>query len=269
MKSNPITLVALLLASTVSVALAKPVPASLFTDHALLQQEKPVPVWGQADPGEIVSIEFAGQTRSATTDKDGKWLVRLDSMPASSEGREMVIKGMGENPIVLKDILLGEVWLCAGQSNMAFAVKEAVNGAAEVAQANDPQIRLFKVGYGETYAVPQTKCAGKWEVCSPTTVPWFSAVGYFFGRELQKSLHVPVGLLQSAVSGWPLVREAQMLTAATLPNCGLAVTIDIGDPKQIHPTNKQEVGRRLALNALAKDYNMAGLPASPFRTDNK
>ncbi|MCX6938272.1 MAG: sialate O-acetylesterase, partial [Verrucomicrobia bacterium] len=124
---------------------AKPVPAPLFTDHAVLQQQKSIPVWGRAKPGEKVTVAFAGASRSAGADAQGKWRVDLDALPASSAGRDLTFTGADGVPVVAKDVVVGEVWLATGQSNMAFKVDAVENAAAEKAAGDFPAIRQFLV----------------------------------------------------------------------------------------------------------------------------
>ncbi len=373
-------------------------PSALFSDHMVLQRDIPVPVWGTADPGETVTVLFHGQTRSTTAGPDGKWRVRLEKLKAGGPF-EMEIRG--KNSIVLHDVLVGEVWLAAGQSNMVFTVSKKAQFFAgmldedkEIAAANYPEIRMFTQRPVKAYT-QQDEAIGQWQVCSPETVGAFSAVGYLFARDIQQSLHVPVGILtvafgastaeswlprealaadpqlkpmldrfdaleeffkthphvmtaeappapqtinarpgveglmrdpaedhhqptvlfngmlhpvipyairgsiwyqgesivggkqgvehyphvmETLVNTWralwgegdfpfyavqlpglknvsnnPMVRE-QQAKILSLPNAGLAVAIDVGDPDNVHPKNKEPVGERLALIALAKTY---------------
>lgn len=375
--------------------------APLFRDGAVLQRDKPVPVWGKGDPGETVQIRFGAQSLTATTGPDGRWSVTLAPLRASATPSELRV--VGRNSLRVSDILVGEVWLCSGQSNMNFTVNGARNAAAEIAAARNPLIRYFgtaNVG-AET---PQDTTEGAWKTASPENVGVFSAVAYFFARDLQPRLGVPVGIVKGTPGGsaveawmsaatlaadpaaaaiedrwkktvaaypkvksnyegalaqweraaaaaraagekftsprpkapqppgdrnrpsglynsnihpfipyairgflwyqgegnasrpadyrvsfpamirqwrndfrqgdlpfffvqlanyeppneptgrqWAFQREAQS-AALALPHTGMAVTIDIGDPKDIHPTNKQEVGRRLALLARTRVY---------------
>ena len=179
-------------------------PASPFTDHMVLQRDQPVPVWGTADAGTKVTITFGGQQKDAVTTAEGTWRIDLDPMPAAATGRSMLIKGAAGAPVELSDVLVGEVWLASGQSNMDFSVSVKVkyfagvtNEAQEIASANYPLIRMFTGAAAKTLE-PQTRVAGEWRVCSPETVPAFSAVGYFFARDLQKEIKVPVGIVTLA-----------------------------------------------------------------------
>jgi sialate O-acetylesterase len=344
------------------------VPA-IFGDHMVLQRGMKIPVWGTADAGEKVTVNVAGQTQSATADENGKWRVTLDPID-SKNPVELTISG--KNTITIHDALVGEVWLCSGQSNMSFPVKRASNGESAVKEANHPQIRLFTV-VRVLPDQPLDTMDGKWEICSPETVPDFAAVGYFFGLQIHDALHTPVGLIDSSWGGtraeawlprptfdalhlpyepqwteqwlhpkqragstrpakqrpqeapsilyngmihpfvgfamrgvvwyqgetntaygeyydkvlsalikswrdawnegdfpflvvqlanlqvkdrfWPITREAQAKVARELPNVGLAVTIDIGNPDNIHPTDKLTVAKRLTACAMKIAYH--------------
>src|SRR5581483_220285 len=181
---------------------------SLFSDHAVLQRGKPVPIWGRAEAGEHVAVTFHGQTVGATAGSDGHWIVFLSALDASADPADLVVAG--KNTLTLHDVLVGEVWLCSGQSNMEFVVRSATNPTfrvndadAEVAAANYPLIRHFKVERLEADA-PAEAVSGTWAVCSPQTVTDFTAVGYFFARDLQEKLHVPIGLINSTWGGTPI-----------------------------------------------------------------
>ena len=384
---------------------------SLFSDHMVLQRGKPVPVWGWAAPGEEVRVAIGGQSKAATAGIDGAWQVRLDPLEA---GGPLTLEARGEaNVATAEDVLVGEVWLGSGQSNMAMTVNRADDYEGEQASANWPEVRLFRESSGAA-TEPRREPEGRWVACAPGTVGTFSATAYFFGRDLHRELEVPVGLIVSAVGGtpieswirpevqraspaleaffeateasaagfdeakvkaqydrqlerwreeaakakaanrpapkkpndpiaartrkgdvgglflgkiaplipyairgvlwyqgeantnppkgpfyrdqlvllvrdwralwgdddlpfawvqlpnfkapgrdWSLVREA-MLRALELPHTGMAVTIDIGDPDNIHPTNKQAVGKRLALWALATVYGREVASSGPL-----
>ncbi|PTY02684.1 sialate O-acetylesterase [Opitutaceae bacterium EW11] len=195
-----LTTAALLLAAGTSfaeVALASP-----FTSHMVLQRDQPVPVWGTAAPGEQVSVDLAGETLNTTADSSGKWRVSLEPLPASSDGRALIVRGsQTSKPLILDDVLVGEVWLASGQSNMDFRISKARAPWAgvhdeekEIAAANCPLIRIFTGEPIRAYQ-PQDRVPGEWQVCSPQTAPNFSAVAYYFARELQKELNVPVGVV--------------------------------------------------------------------------
>jgi len=203
-------LMGLLLALGNSTAIRADVkPAALFGEHMVLQQGMSVPVWGWADPGEQVTVSIAGQKHTATAGADRKWMVHLNDLKTSADPIEMTIAG--KNTIKITDILVGEVWLGSGQSNMDFVVSGdmtkypgkaqrfagVVHEAQEIAAANYPQIREFRVPL-KTSEPPLEDVAGKWVVCTPETVPGFCAIGYFFARDLQKAIHRPVGFITSA-----------------------------------------------------------------------
>jgi sialate O-acetylesterase len=379
----------------------------LFTDHMVLQQGMAVPVFGTADANEAVTVTVGDSKATATADASGKWLAKVGPLQAGGPV-ELTIAGKG-NTLTIKDVLVGEVWVCSGQSNMEWVVSNSNNFQEERNSANYPAIRMFTVKKAVT-GQPVRTLEGSWAVCNPQNVGAFSAVGYFFGRELHKSLNVPVGLIHTSWGGtpaeswaersaleadadfkpildrwngqfaqyqqqikqlpstlekwmsdsqradaegrpvakapipddprsnpwrpsglynamiapllpygikgaiwyqgesnagrayqyrkllpamiqswrkawdqgdfpfyivslanftpvkdqpgdsdWAELREAQTLTANTVPNAGQSITIDIGEANDIHPRNKQEVGRRLALVALAKTY---GKPVS-------
>jgi len=375
---------------------------SIFGDHMVLQQGKSLPVWGKADPGEKVRVTLGNKTRSTTACAEGKWMVKLGTMNTGGP-YELKVEGK-DNTLVFTDVLIGEVWLGSGQSNMQWTVSNSANAQEEIAKASHPYIRLFSVERTVAQS-PQEDCKGTWSLCSPETVPEFSAVLYFFGRELHERLgNIPTGLIHTswggtpaeawtsrcmlesdpdlagivqnwdkavadypaakaaydqameawktaveqakaagtpeppkpeaprgpdspwlaaglynamiaplvpyaiqgaiwyqgesnagrayqyrklfpamisdwrkawkqgpfsfyfvqlanftaelpdpAESDWAELREAQTMTLS-LRNTGMATIIDIGEAKDIHPKNKQDVGKRLALNALAKDY---------------
>lgn len=372
---------------------------AIFSDHLVLQRAASVPVWGWADAGEEVSVTVGGQTQTTRAGPDGKWQVKFNDLRS---GAPTTLTVRGKNTVTLNDVLIGEVWLGSGQSNMAMTVARSNDAQGEQAAAKWPQIRMFKEESAGA-AAPQREGKGQWVVCAPETVGSFSAALYFFGRELHRSLGVPVGLINSSVGGtpieswiapepqraapelkaffaaaesdaaavtseaaqkkyeedraawqaaakkakaakqkaprapqnpaavkarkadigglfngkiaplipyairgalwyqgeanstpakapfyehqlrllvndwrarwgydfpfawaqlpnfggpgrdWPTVREAMLKTLA-LPNTGMGINIDIGDEKNIHPTNKQEVGRRLSLWALGTVY---------------
>ena len=332
--------------------------ASIFSDHAVFQRGAVMPIWGWTEAGAMVRVQFADQTKTATADAKGKWLVKLDALPASAEPRTLTVTSDATtNAITCRDILVGEVWLGSGQSNMELPVRRANNYAQEKASANLPEVRLYTE---QSLATNKAQADGKgqWLVCTPDTVGGFSATLFFLGRELHQKLGVPVGLINSSVGGtpierwiapeaqaatkeldafcstapadkaglgvlfngmiaplipyairgtvwyqgetsaypgrapfyqfqlpllvkdwrarwgydfpfaWvqlpgyddprrnlPLVREA-MLKTLSLPQTGMAITIDIRVRTNIHPTNKQEVGHRLALWALGTVYGL-------------
>jgi sialate O-acetylesterase len=183
---------------------------SIISDHMVVQADTPIPVWGWAEPGEEVTISLGSDTQSAKASAEGKWTVKLGKHKAGGEALTLTAKG--KNTLTVKDVLVGEVWLGSGQSNMALQVSRANNAAEETAAAQYPAIRMFTVRSGPA-TNPQEDCGGSWQVCEPKTVPVFSAAAFFFGRELHKALGVPVGMINSSVGGTPIEswisREAQ------------------------------------------------------------
>lgn len=173
--------------------------ASIFGDAMVLQRELPVPVWGWADSGEEVSVSFAGQTQKAVADKEGRWQIKLGPLKANSAGQMLTVSG--KNKLALKDVLVGEVWICSGQSNMEWPLTRSLNAKQEISQADHPQVRLFNVPGHITAPIAREKCPGQWTLCAPDSARGFSAVGYFFGRRLQQELKVPVGLVGSNWGG--------------------------------------------------------------------
>lgn len=200
MKHTLTLITALLLAPLAALHAAELKLATLFSDHMVLQREMPVPIWGTAEAGEKVTVAFAGQKKTATADTSGKWRVTLDKMPASAEPRELTVSG--SNARKISDVLVGEVWLASGQSNMGFPLSSAHNATEALASATDAQLRFFTVK-NATAAEPQGDLSGKWEASDANTAKRFSAVAYFFARELRAKLGCPVGILHSSWGGTP------------------------------------------------------------------
>jgi len=197
MKHTLLLLTALLLAPLATLHAAELKLASVLADHMVLQREKPVAVWGWADPGEPVTGSFAGQSKSATAGTDGKWSLKLDALTASAESRTFTVPGKDGRKVEVKDVLVGEVWFGSGQSNMEMGVRGAANFDAEKAAANFPLIRYYGESSGPAEK-PQAEGKGNWQACTPETVRRFSAVLYFFGREIHREIGVPVGLICAA-----------------------------------------------------------------------
>ncbi|MEN6458620.1 MAG: sialate O-acetylesterase [Thermoguttaceae bacterium] len=366
-----------LFASSAAAAIRMP---AIFTDNMLLQRDQPVPVWGWAARGEKVTVSVAGQTVTTKAGDDGRWrltlgkldLQRLEVQDKIAEGKTqttfitipltMTVQGSGGNLLTFKNVVVGDVWVCSGQSNMELGLNQVNRAKEEIAAANYADIRLFDV-VKQKAPQPVADLTATWTTCRPETAANFSAVAYFFGRQLHKNLDVPVGLIGTYWGGtpaefWtsaptlaadpalkplaqgeaaclynamiaPLVPyairgaiwyqgesnisrsyqyrtllpamianwrsawgqgnfpfgivqiapfryggsnpvfcaemwEAQSMIAQTTPNTGLAVTMDIGDLRNIHPTNKQDVGRRLALWAEATVYGRKQVYSGPI-----
>jgi len=191
-------LLTFVLASLLSTSTSAEVKlSSIFGDHMVLQQGQTNLVWGKSEPGEKVIVSISDQQHSTTAGDDGKWEVKLQSLPVGGP-HELKIKG--KNTITYKDVLVGEVWICSGQSNMAWAVNHANDPELEKLTANFENIRLISVPQLGVQQ-PQDDFDGQWSVCSPETVGDFSAVGYFFGRQLHQTLNVPIGLIDNAWGG--------------------------------------------------------------------
>ena len=171
----------------------------IFGDHMVLQRDKPVRIWGWAEAGEEVSVQIGAARVSGAADEGGRWSLSLPAQEATGEPLTLTVKGANE--IVLKDILVGEVWLCSGQSNMEWPMKSTEHGAEEIPKADRPQIRLFNVMGHISRPEPQDDAPGQWQRCTPETVVGFSGVGYHFGQALRGGLDVPVGLVGSNWGG--------------------------------------------------------------------
>ncbi len=198
MKRLPALLLATLAFGTTARADVK-LPA-IISEHMVVQAGVEVPIWGWAEAGEEVSVSLAGQTQKTKAEAGGKWQVKLAKLKA---GGPHALTVKGKNEIAVNDVLVGEVWLGSGQSNMAMTVKSAKDFAQEQPAATLPQIRMFTVSSGAAASAQET-CTGTWAVCSPENVGAFSATAYFFGREIHKALGVPVGLINSSVGGTPI-----------------------------------------------------------------
>ncbi|MEM6820643.1 MAG: sialate O-acetylesterase [Verrucomicrobiota bacterium] len=173
---------------------------SPFGDHMVLQRDMPIPLWGNASANSQITIDFAGQTVTTQTKEDGYWTAQLSALTAGGP-HILTVSSKGETRSY-KDILIGEVWLCSGQSNMKWAVRRSKDPDKEVAAAQFPNIRLLTVP-SITKNEPASSVPLSWQVCSPKTIGGFSAVGYYFGRELYHNLNVPIGLISSNWGGTP------------------------------------------------------------------
>lgn len=212
---NVLKIASVLLATLLlpQLCLALEMPA-IFASNMVLQQKQLIPVWGKAKPKSKVTVTFADQTFSGKTNKAGKWMIKLPAHPANRVAQKMIVKG-DNTTLTFENILIGEVWVCSGQSNMQWNVKNSNNSAKEIASATDSLIRLCSVPRTVAHT-PQDDADIKWEICTPQTVPGFTAVGYFFGRELRSALKVPVGLIHSSWGGTPA--EAWASNAALKAN---------------------------------------------------
>lgn len=171
---------------------------AIFSDHMVLQQKQPIRVWGWGEKGEAVEVSLGKLSGKTTVDAAGKWEVKLSPLDASLDPLTLVVKG--KNQIEFKDVLIGEVWLCSGQSNMEWTVASSTNAQEEIANAKYPLIRHIKVPLVQSN-VPLDNFKGSWQVCSPETAAGFTACGYFMARKLNQELKIPVGLINSSWGG--------------------------------------------------------------------
>ena len=194
-----LTLLPVLFILTSISALADVKPSTMFGNHMVLQQAMRVPIWGKADPGEKITVEFAGQKKSSTANTDGRWMVKLDPLKANSKGSDLIISG--ENNITYSDVLVGEVWICSGQSNMEMSVNAVENLKPLLQGASEKPIRTYNVPTSISFT-PEESCRGTW-----TDHPPQSAVAFGFSYYLQKRLQVPVAIIltcwgSSSIEGW-------------------------------------------------------------------
>ena len=204
-----------------AVAEDKPLVHPLFTDHMVLQRELPAPVWGWAAPDCEIKVSFAGKTATAKADEAGRWQVKLGPSPA---GGPHSLRVEGPQTVVIQDVLVGDVWICSGQSNMEMGMGGVNKSQQEIAAADHPKLRLFTVPKRVSLRA-QELVSGQWQVCSPQTVAGFSAVGYFFGRDLSKALDVSLTASRSSTQ----VRSSSRWTLPTVRlGCGSAPGRRIG-----------------------------------------
>ncbi len=202
MKSTLTFLAALLLAPLGEMHAAELRLPSIIADHMVLQCDQPVPVWGWGDAGEHVVVEFAGQKVSATADANGKWMVKLDPLAASSMSRAMTVRsGKREHGITVNDVLVGEVWAGGGQSNMEFDMKAITSAAAEIDASANSMLRQFHVVKTPAATGPADDVQGYWTIARPGTTEDFIAAGYYFAKSIQRELKTPVGLIKVCWGG--------------------------------------------------------------------
>jgi sialate O-acetylesterase len=262
------------LALSFSVAFAEVKMEGLFSDGLVLQQGVPVPVWGTAKDGEKVTVKFQDQTVTATAEH-GRWSVRLKALKA---GGPFTLTIAGDNTITLHNVLVGEVWLCSGQSNMAFQLNRATNAATAIPAATDPQLRFSTVPRG-TADEPQTEVAANWQECTPLSASNFSAVAYFFGRDLRQALKVPVGLIHSSVGGTPAEAWTSHATLEADPQLKpilerYAESVKQFDPEKAAEQKQKAAEKRKAAVAKAKAEGKPApkaprAPADPRRSNSR
>jgi sialate O-acetylesterase len=173
---------------------------NILGDHMVIQQQKPIRIWGWAIPKEQINLIFETHKIQTSADEKGQWEVTLEPMKADGQPKQMIIEGFLSQTVVLTDILLGEVWVCSGQSNMQWSMLQTQSPTPEIQRADHPQLRLYYVPR-KFSTIPLEDIEADWEICSPETVGPFSAVAYYFGREIHLELNVPVGLIHSSWGG--------------------------------------------------------------------
>ncbi len=232
----------------------------IFGNGMVLQQGAPVPVWGWADPGESVTVEFAGQTKKTTAKADGTWLLKLDALKAS--GVPAVFKVTASNVVALNNVVVGEVWFCSGQSNMEWVMRNVDNAEQELASANYPLIRHFKAPKNFK-PIPESDINAMWEITTPEGIGDESAVAFFFGRRLHQELKVPIGLINCSWGGTRIEPWTPPCGFDGLPELeGIKARVDTADPKsELH--NKTLTAYIAAMQTWiddAKAKTAAGLP---------
>jgi sialate O-acetylesterase len=238
-------------------AWAKPKFAGVFSNNMVLQREKPVPVWGWAEPGEEVAVTFGGQSKAARADGKGAWRVTLDALSASSSPRVLAVTSPGkDSKISVENVLVGEVWLCGGQSNMGLSLRDCFRAPEEIAAANDPEFRFLAVpAVGQSIPAADIS-GGRWQVSTPDTAADFAGTAYFFGKSLRKHIKVPIGVIEfdrgaTGIEGWvPL--EAYRQSPAP------ALQAMYHEAASWNP--QSEIGRKAHLDAFARIK--AWLPAA-------
>ncbi len=202
-RTSKIALALSLLLIVASPARAELELAALFSDHAVLQADTELPVWGWADPGEQVTVHLGDHKVTAATARDGNWTAKLPAVHRSQSALVMTVSAAGGESLKVSDILIGEVWIGSGQSNMAMTIDKSARAEEFIKDADQPAIRMFRVGrQASTRAAKDV--TGHWAVCSPKTLPAFSAVLYHFGRSLREKLDTPVGLINTSWGGTPI-----------------------------------------------------------------
>ncbi len=239
---------------------------SIIGDNMVLQQGLKVRIWGTAQPGERLTVTFAARKANATTDAKGRWQTLIGPFKA---GGPFTMTISGSNTLTLSNVLVGEVWICSGQSNMEWPLVNAKGGTEAVAQANYPEIRLFTV-LKKTAAAPLDDVEGRWVVTTPEQAHQFSAVGYFFGRELYQRMKVPVGLIHTSWGGTPAEAWTSQETLASLPTLKPMLERYQKELSQA-PQSRQELEAKLAEWDRANLYEdpgnkgeALGYPATSF-----
>ncbi len=241
---------------------------AFFADHAVLQRDKPLPIWGWAAAGEAVTVSLGAQKATATTGADGRWMVRLGAQKASKEPLTLTVEG--GNTVTVKNVLLGDVWLCSGQSNMDMALG-GCDAPQDVKAADFQLIRHFRTEYNFASA-PASDVKGRWSVCSPGSASGFSAVGFYFARKIHAETGVPIGLLTNAVGGTNIelwISEETLLGTPALDSYAKQMRESLADYQKqlaasLGPMEKWIATSRDALNAGREVPMPPRFPDFPF-----
>ena len=244
---------------------------SVFSDGMVLQRDQEVPIWGWSDPDKSVTVSFAGQKQIVTAGDDGKFIAMLKNMKASKESHALSISNAAGEKVVVKNVLVGEVWLCSGQSNMQMAVRASNDYEREQAAANYPQIRMFLTRSATSLEL-EKDCAGYWMVCAPKTVGGFSAAAYFFGRKIHQELDVPVGLIRSCWGGTRVEAWSPMASLKQFPEIMKTKATEDAKAKKYDPVavEKSYQEKKVAWQAKVKAAKAAGKkpPRAPRKLIN-
>ena len=271
--SEPIVLVVcfVLLLVNAGVVFADVKLPAVIGDNMVLQRDRAAHIWGWAEPGEEIMVSASWRTMAwgVTANKDGRWSFEM-SPPNTAGPHEMTVSS--KNTITIKNILVGEVWVCSGQSNMQMSVRSSANAEQEIASADYPKVRLFTVKR-KVADEPQTDCEGSWTMCSPETVPDFSAVGYFFGRELHQQLDVPVGLIHTSWGGTPAESWTRRGALESVPDC-VPIVERFEEAMAKYPEAKKKYDESMIAwkedvkKAKAEGKNPPRRPGAPFGPGN-
>src|ERR1035437_9608395 len=233
---------------------ADPVLPSLISDHMVLQQGREIHICGKADPGETIAVSLAGHAATITADARNHWSVQL---PALLAGGPFTLTVQGKKQIIIKDVMIGEVWIASGQSNMTFALEGAEGRATEVPKADYPQIRLFTVPRKIALSPQENTLPARWQICTPDNAKGFSAVAYFFAREIHRKLNVPVGIVESAWPGTAI--EDWIAPEAFQADADLKPVLE--EWNQASPEEKKFAENSLPLELEFDDFEL--VPATP------
>jgi sialate O-acetylesterase len=243
--------------------------AQIFSDHIVLQRQKPINIWGWAKNGETVEVLFNGKIKKTTADKStGKWLVTLDAQEAGGP-YEMSIKTKGST-LKLSDILMGDVWVCSGQSNMEWSLKSADNAATEIPLADFPTIRHFEVPREVSFELQDNFANGEWKICTPQNAGDFTAVGYFFAKNLTQKLKVPIGLLHSSwggsqVEGW--ISKDAMSASEVLKEYPQTMPKNWEEDAKIWEKKLEEQVHKNGITPSKSEFKESDLLAGKYNTD--